>query len=159
MAWTAQGSIRGPQGPQGTQGPKGDTGATGQTGSQGPKGDTGSQGPTGAAGPAGDVVAVYDAGTAPAAWTPAAANGSRQRAVLASAVTLSGPTDAPRDGFRVAISLTATGASRVLTIDGGIRRAAGYPSTMQLPVGNVGLVRLEWNAAVAAWLLTALSQA
>lgn len=112
----------------------------------------GPQGPAGVGGTSGDAIAVYDAGNVPAAWTPVAMNGSRQRAVVAQATTISAPTDPPRDGFRLSITLTATGASRVVTLDGGISRWAGYPVSFQLPVGKVGAVRLEWNAAAGRWV-------
>ena len=50
MAWTAKGSLKGPQGE------KGETGVRGPQGEQGPQGETGAQGergPQGAAGAAG----------------------------------------------------------------------------------------------------------
>lgn len=185
LTWVPDTNIRGPAGPTGAQGttgptgPQGTTGATGvagptgpagstgpqgATGTQGPQGttgSTGSQGPTGttgAAGTPGDAVVVFNAGTAPASWAPNAANGSRQKAVLGSAVTMYGPTNAPRDGFRVSVTLTATGASRVLTIDAGIGRLVGWPNSIQVPVGKLCVVRLEWNTAVNRWILLTLTQ-
>jgi hypothetical protein len=122
---------------------------------KGPKGDTGT---AGAPGPAGDVVAVFDAGTVPAAWTPDAANGSRQKGVLASAVTMSPPANPPRDGFRVSFALRATGASRVLTIASGIGRLAGWPTSIQLVVGKLTIVRLEWSADLNRWVLLTMTQ-
>ncbi len=47
MAWTVQGSVKGPKGDTGSQGPQGTQGP------QGAKGDTGTQGPQGVIGPAG----------------------------------------------------------------------------------------------------------
>jgi hypothetical protein len=136
---------------------KSDTGHT-HPGLTGPAGADGAPGATGPAGTPGDEVAVYNAGTAPASWVPSASNGSRQRATLASAVTLSGPADPPRDGFRVSFALTATGSSRVLTIDGGIGRLAGWPTSMQCAVGKAVRVRIEWDAALGRWILLTMTQ-
>lgn len=53
MAWTQQGSLRGPQGPAGNDGPQGNQGDAGPAGPTGPRGARGDTGPAGADGPRG----------------------------------------------------------------------------------------------------------
>lgn len=172
LTWVEDANIRGPQGPQGATGAQGPAGtggaqgltgapgadgapgATGSQGTQGIQGATGSQGP---AGTAGDAITVYDAGTAPGTWTPDAANGSRQKAVLGGAVTMNPPSNPPRDGFRVSVSLTATGASRVLTLGSAFLFLVGWPTSIQLSTTAVGFARMEWNAAKSKWVVLSLT--
>lgn len=104
--------------------------------------------------------ATFAAGTLPATWTPDYVNGPRQAGVLGSAVTMMAPsatTLAPRDGARVTVTFTSTGASRVLTIDGGMGLLTGVASSMQLPTGKVGVARLEYNAAAGRWVVLTLT--
>lgn len=98
----------------------------------------------------------YSAGTLPATWTPDYANGPRQVGVAGAAVTVNPPstaTLAPRDGAQVTAALTATGASRVITLGTGFGSLAGWPSSLQLAVGKAALVRFEWNAAMGRWIV------
>lgn len=149
LSWVEEANIRGPQGPQGVQGAQGPAGAKGDTGAQGPQGTTGAQGPTGAGF---DSATVVDLGNVTGTVTLNAANGARQRGVMTGDVVLPTPTNGAAGRVIVAY-LTASGASRLVTIDGGIGRMAGYPAALQVPVGKLARVVLEYGVAVGRWVL------
>ena len=104
--------------------------------------------------------ATWSAGTLGATFSPDTANGPKQAGVLAAACTLNPPTSATlaaRDGQQQKTTLTATGASRVLTLGTGQGVLSGIPGSVQIPVGKVLVVRQEFNAAAGRWIVVALA--
>ena len=124
MAWTPQGSIRGPQGPQGAQGVKGDTGGVGATG---PQGATGAQGPQGVQGVKGDP-----------------GDGVTTRTLNMTAnTTLVSPTDGSNPA-RIVYAITATGGPWTLTcsVTTGNFEVGGVVTTnvLTVPAGKTALL-------------------
>lgn len=100
---------------------------------------------------------VFANGTVPASFTPNMANGSRQSAVLGAATALLPPAAPTQDGVRASFTFTATGASRVLTLDAAFLVIVGWPTSIQLSTTAVGFARMEWNAAKAKWIILTLT--
>lgn len=89
-----------------------------------------------------------------ASLTPDARAGSYRVCTLTGDATLNPPTN-PVDGQQWVGRFIASGAQRVLTLAGGLRRPTGIATTLTIVSGRRGEVALAYETADLAWSVRA----